>query len=71
MIRDDVETAMQKFRDGIAGCTNEHLKADMERVLARLTAAAPAAQPQAQDAAAEPAANSAIILGAYRDSLDS
>lgn len=70
LIRDEVDSAIAGFRDGLACCSNDHLKGDMQRVLDRLTTAdAPAAPPAAAPDASQPM-GSAFILGAYRDTLD-
>lgn len=66
LIRDDVATAITGFSEGLACCSNDHLKGDIQRVLDRLTATGtPAAVPEAA-----PPMGSAFMLGAYRDTLD-
>lgn len=70
LIRDeDAQGASALLREGIADCSNEYLRNDMQRVLESLqgvgtSGTAPTAAPE------KPAAN-AFILDAYRDSLDS
>lgn len=69
MAREDANQAMAYLKHGIASCTNENLKADMERVLASLVTRLEA-PPEQEEITDEKKASSAFILGAYRNSFD-
>ncbi len=74
MISAQGQGAAELLREGLALCQNEHLRGDMQRVLASLdaqaTTAAPTADTQA-DTSADKAAANTLLLSAYRDTLDS
>ncbi|KWU52845.1 tetratricopeptide repeat protein [Pseudomonas palleroniana] len=63
VLNEQPANAVDKLKNGLAGCTNPALKADMTRVLSSLTDRDIAPQ---NDTVAAPS----VFLGAYRDNLE-